>query len=83
MSKARTIRRVAHSEAAMPRNGNNKRAAFLALALTLLAGPLDGQEFRYRPDWDSIRSRYRCPEWFRDAKFGVFVFWGPASVPQV
>ena len=40
-------------------------------------------EFRYEPDWDSIRSRYKCPDWFRDAKFGIFVFWGPASVPQV
>lgn len=39
--------------------------------------------FRYEADWDSIRSRYQCPEWFRDAKFGIFVFWGPASVPQV
>ncbi|MEM6553006.1 MAG: alpha-L-fucosidase [Planctomycetota bacterium] len=39
--------------------------------------------FRYQPDWDSIRSRYRCPDWFRDAKFGIFVFWGPAAVPQV
>ena len=40
-------------------------------------------DFRYEADWDSIRSRYECPEWFRDAKFGIFVFWGPASVPQV
>ncbi|MEM1445093.1 MAG: alpha-L-fucosidase [Planctomycetota bacterium] len=39
--------------------------------------------FRYEPDWDSIRSRYRCPDWFRDDKFGIFVFWGPACVPQV
>lgn len=41
------------------------------------------EAFRYQPDWDSIRSRYKCPEWFRDAKFGIFVFWGPASVPAV
>ncbi|TWT40626.1 alpha-L-fucosidase [Botrimarina hoheduenensis] len=58
-------------------------ATALTLCLSLLAAELMGQEFRYQADWDSIRSHYRCPTWFRDAKFGVFVFWGPASVPQV
>lgn len=55
-----------------------------AICATLLTHPLIGQEpFRYEADWESIRSHYRCPDWFRDAKFGIFVFWGPASVPQV
>ena len=39
------------------------------------------EAFRYQPDWESIRSHYQCPEWFRDAKFGIFVIWGPYSVP--
>ncbi|MDF7824172.1 alpha-L-fucosidase [Pontiellaceae bacterium B12227] len=38
-------------------------------------------DFRYEPDWDSIRSRYQVPEWFRDAKFGIFLHWGPYAVP--
>ncbi len=25
---------------------------------------------------------YRIPEWFRDAKFGIWAHWGPASVPE-
>lgn len=24
---------------------------------------------------------YQCPEWFRDAKFGIWSHWGPDSVP--
>ena len=24
---------------------------------------------------------YRCPDWFRDAKFGIYVHWGVYSVP--
>ena len=24
----------------------------------------------FRPTWDSL-AQYRCPEWFRDAKFGL------------
>ena len=26
---------------------------------------------------------YQCPEWFRDAKFGIWSHWGPDSVPGI
>ncbi|MFV0399871.1 MAG: alpha-L-fucosidase [Oscillospiraceae bacterium] len=32
--------------------------------------------------WDSITGQYKCPEWFRDAKFGVWSHWGPQCVPM-
>src|SRR5687768_4521172 len=25
---------------------------------------------------------YRAPEWFRDAKFGIWAHWGPQSAPE-
>ena len=25
---------------------------------------------------------YKCPEWFRDVKFGIWSHWGPQSVPE-
>ena len=34
----------------------------------------------YRADWDSLQS-YEAPEWYRDAKFGIFIHWGVYSVP--
>ncbi|MFN7325622.1 MAG: alpha-L-fucosidase, partial [Chitinophagales bacterium] len=34
----------------------------------------------YTPDWASIDSR-PTPEWWRDAKFGIFIHWGVYSVP--
>ena len=34
----------------------------------------------YTPDWESL-STYRTPDWFRDAKFGIFIHWGVYSVP--
>ena len=34
----------------------------------------------FQPTWDSLAS-YRTPEWFRDAKFGIFIHWGVYSVP--
>jgi alpha-L-fucosidase len=36
----------------------------------------------YTPDWNSLH-QYRVPDWFRDAKFGIFIHWGVYSVPAV
>ncbi|MEX0320854.1 MAG: alpha-L-fucosidase [Puniceicoccaceae bacterium] len=53
---------------------------FSIAALTTL--PLvAADDFRYEADFDNIRSRYEVPEWFRDAKFGIFLHWGPYAVP--
>ena len=30
----------------------------------------------FQPDWDSLVN-YEAPEWFRDAKFGIWAHWGP------
>lgn len=34
----------------------------------------------WTPNWDSL-SQHETPEWFRDAKFGIFIHWGVYSVP--
>ena len=31
----------------------------------------------FKPDWDSLSSQYQTPEWYRDAKFGIWAHWGP------
>lgn len=33
----------------------------------------------YEPTWESL-SQYEVPEWFMDAKFGLFMHWGPQSL---
>ncbi len=35
---------------------------------------------KYKNNWKSIDSR-PVPEWFEDAKFGIFIHWGVYSVP--
>jgi alpha-L-fucosidase len=35
----------------------------------------------FQPTMDSLKG-YRCPEWFRDAKFGIWAHWGPQAVPM-
>ena len=34
----------------------------------------------FEPTRASIR-RHRAPEWYHDAKFGIFIHWGPFSIP--
>lgn len=34
----------------------------------------------FEPNWRSLL-KYRCPSWFADSKFGIFVHWGGFSVP--
>jgi alpha-L-fucosidase len=35
-----------------------------------------------RPTWKSLASAFQVPEWFRDAKFGIWAHWGPQCVPE-
>jgi alpha-L-fucosidase len=34
----------------------------------------------FRPDWESLKN-YQVPDWYKDAKFGIFIHWGVYSVP--
>lgn len=34
----------------------------------------------YQPTWESLDSR-PVPQWFKDAKFGIFIHWGVYAVP--
>lgn len=56
----------------------NKLLVCVAIALTL-ATTLKAQE-EVRPTWQSINER-GYPEWFSDAKLGIFIHWGVYSVP--
>ena len=35
----------------------------------------------FKPSWDSL-TNYQTPEWFRDAKFGIWAHWGPQCEPE-
>jgi alpha-L-fucosidase len=34
----------------------------------------------FAPNWDSL-GKYTVPDWYQDAKFGIFIHWGVYSVP--
>ena len=50
------------------------QAAVAALPGALPPGPV-------QPTWKSIQENYRVPQWFVDAKFGLFMHWGLYAVP--
>ena len=35
----------------------------------------------FQDNWENIAANYQCPDWFTDAKFGIFIHWGVYSVP--
>ena len=35
----------------------------------------------FQPTWESLQ-QYQAPEWFRDAKFGIWAHWGPQCQPE-
>jgi alpha-L-fucosidase len=54
------------------------------LLLLILAGVViefSGLAQKYQPDFESLEKSNPVPEWFRDAKFGIYFHWGVYSVP--
>ncbi|WP_093664796.1 alpha-L-fucosidase [Sphingomonas gellani] len=51
------------------------RSALARSPMGLARGPV-------QPTWSSLIEHYRYPEWFRDAKLGLWAHWGPQSVPE-
>jgi alpha-L-fucosidase len=45
-------------------------------------GPLAIAPGKFQPTMASL-TNYHCPEWFRDAKFGIWAHWGPQAVPMM
>ena len=36
---------------------------------------------KFQANWESLK-QYRCPDWFSDAKFGIWAHWGPQGGPR-
>jgi alpha-L-fucosidase len=39
------------------------------------------QTGKFAPNWESLQ-QYQTPEWYRDAKFGIWAHWGPQCQPE-
>jgi alpha-L-fucosidase len=36
----------------------------------------------FKPEWNSLTNYQAAPEWYRDAKFGIWAHWGPQCQPE-
>jgi alpha-L-fucosidase len=68
ITRRRAIQSLAAAYPAM------RAAAAASPVLPMEKGPFEGTR-------ESLKA-YRVPEWFRDAKFGIWAHWGPQSAPE-
>jgi len=56
---------------------------FLSLFIPGLLGEISAQTQKreYQPTFESLDKANPVPEWFKDAKFGIYFHWGVYSVP--
>ncbi len=61
-------------------------AAILFAAAAVSATPSCATEEPVEPPFgntlESLEANYRTPEWYKDAKFGIFAHWGPQCEPE-
>jgi alpha-L-fucosidase len=65
-----------------------KKIVLTLIAVLTISGFLFAQQIKtattegpFKPTDESLK-QYKCPEWFRDAKFGIWAHWGPQAVPR-
>jgi alpha-L-fucosidase len=75
MKRRTVIKQLAASLPALWLAQHADAASFLAGDYSSLA---DGP---FQPTWDSLR-QYKTPDWFRNAKFGIWAHWGPQCQPE-
>lgn len=57
-----------------------KKTFFLLVLICFISSYHVNSQETYKPTWESLDSR-PIPDWFQNAKFGIFIHWGPYSVP--
>lgn len=58
-----------------------KKYLLFVVALFSISTAIAQKSVKFESNIESLR-QYECPEWFRDAKFGIWAHWGPQSVPM-
>lgn len=49
---------------------------------SLATGASAAKPATFKASWESLGAGYELPEWFRDAKLGLWSHWGPQCVPE-
>ncbi len=54
----------------------------LAVLACASCAPKQQEVKEIEANWESIKEYPKCPEWFADAKFGIYTHWTPQSIPE-
>ncbi|WDE95218.1 alpha-L-fucosidase [Lentisphaera profundi] len=57
-----------------------KNLLFTALAILTFSSVQASEKFE--PTWESLQ-KFETPEWYSDAKLGIFLHWGPQTIPRM
>jgi alpha-L-fucosidase len=77
MKRRTIIKGLGAAVSALAVAGFSKASGFLEPAASgepIAKGP-------FQPTWNSL-AHYQVPDWFRDAKFGIWAHWGPQCQPE-
>jgi hypothetical protein len=56
-------------------------ASLILMAIDTAISQQVGQGQYFQPTFQSLEKANPVPEWFKDAKFGIYFHWGVYSVP--
>ena len=65
---------AAQRQSARPESDSPAPKPTASRQLAIASGP-------FHPTADSLKT-YQAPDWFRNAKFGIWAHWGPQAVPR-
>jgi alpha-L-fucosidase len=54
-----------------------------AAAAALPAATAQAAPAPFKGSWESLAAGYQTPDWFRDAKLGLWAHWGPQCIPEL
>ena len=54
---------------------------YIIISLICFLIPVFESDAKFENNINSLK-QYDCPEWFRDAKFGIYLHWGAYSVAE-
>ncbi|WKL58884.1 alpha-L-fucosidase [Asticcacaulis sp. ZE23SCel15] len=53
-----------------------------ALTAAAMAPASHAKPVTFKSTWESLSENYQTPDWFKDAKLGIWAHWGPQCVPE-
>lgn len=56
-----------------------RTTVFLLLILTAVITTNAQNQEKFEESWESLKNVNQAPDWFKDAKFGIYAHWGPVS----